>query len=119
MKSEFNSAVFGVEKDHGFDSVIHQIAQGVGSTDVYPTLEEKAAMLLYLVVKNHAFTDGNKRMQVKLVNELGYHRISNEALASLTPLVASSKPEERETVKQLIISVPPMSKIRGGIGQCH
>ncbi len=116
MKSEFESAVFGVEKDHGFDSAIHQIAQGVGDADLYPSLEEKAAMLLYLVVKNHAFADGNKRIAAAcfllflkandlLTNKLDYPIINNEALASLTLLVASSKPEEAETVKQLIMSV--------------
>lgn len=51
MRTEFKTSVFGVEKDHSFESAIHQIAQGYGEQDVYPTLEEKAAMLLYLVVK--------------------------------------------------------------------
>lgn len=54
MRKEFNSDVFGKEKDNGFDSSVNQIRQGFGEQDVYPSIEEKAAMLLYLVVKNHA-----------------------------------------------------------------
>lgn len=116
MKSEFNSAVFGLEKDQSFDSAIAQISKGFGENDFYSSLEEKAAMLLYLVVKNHAFTDGNKRIAAAcflmfldynnvLVNETGIHLISNEALASLTLFIAASKPEEMEVVKKLIISI--------------
>lgn len=116
MKFDFDSAVFGFEKDHGFVSAIHQIAQGFGEEDAYPTLEEKAAMLLYLVTKNHAFTDGNKRIAAAcfllfldknnlLHNNIGTEIISNEALASLTLFVAASKPDEMQTVKRLIISV--------------
>ncbi|MEY4259131.1 MAG: hypothetical protein RL656_104 [Bacteroidota bacterium] len=62
MRLEFNSDVFGREKDEGFDSAINQIMRGFGEQDVYPSIEEKAAMLLYLVIKNHAFVDGNKRI---------------------------------------------------------
>ncbi len=62
MHAEFNSDVFGKEKDGGFDSAVNQIRQGFGEQEVYPSIEEKAAMLLYLVVKNHAFVDGNKRI---------------------------------------------------------
>lgn len=116
MKAGFDTAVFAVEKDKGFDSAIAQIAQGFGGEDVYPTLEEKAAMLLYLITKNHAFADGNKRIAAAcfllfleqnglLTNAKGQQIISNEALASLTLFVAASKPEEMETVKRLIISV--------------
>jgi prophage maintenance system killer protein len=116
MKADFASGVFGLEKDQGFDSAIHQIAQSFGGQELYPTLEEKAAMLLYLITKNHAFADGNKRIaaacfllfleQNKLLNvSKGKPIISNEALASLTLFVAASKPDEMETVKKLIISV--------------
>jgi len=122
MKSEFNSAIFGLEKDQSFDSAIAQISKGFGENDFYSSLEEKAAMLLYLVVKNHAFTDGNKRIAAAcflmfldynniLVNEAGKHLISNEALASLTLFIASSKPEEMEVVKKLIISILNRNKI--------
>lgn len=116
MRKEFNSDVFGKEKDNGFDSSVNQIRQGFGDQDVYPSIEEKAAMLLYLVVKNHAFVDGNKRIAAAcfllflernglLYNNTGQTIISNEALASLTLFVAASKSEEMETVKKLLISV--------------
>lgn len=116
MRAEFNSDVFGKEKDGGFDSAVNTIKQGFGEQDVYPTLEEKASMLLYLVVKNHAFVDGNKRIAAAcfllflernslLYNSSGKTIISNEALASLTLFVASSKAEEMETVRKLLISV--------------
>jgi prophage maintenance system killer protein len=116
MRIEFNSDVFGKEKDGGFDSAVNQIMQGFGEQDAYPSIEEKAAMLLYLVVKNHAFVDGNKRIAAAcfllflernklLYSNTGQTIISNEALASLTLFVAASKADEMETVKKLLISV--------------
>ena len=62
MRAEFDSSIFGQERDDGFKSAIGQIRQSFDGRDLYPTFEEKAAMLLYLVVKNHAFVDGNKRI---------------------------------------------------------
>jgi hypothetical protein len=116
MRAEFNSDVFGKEKDGGFDSAVNQIRQGFGEQEVYPSIEEKAAMLLYLVVKNHAFVDGNKRIAAAcfllflernglLYANHGQPIISNEALASLTLFVAASKADEMETVRRLLISV--------------
>ena len=116
MRAEFNSDVFGKEKDGGFDSAVNQIKQGFGEQEAYPSIEEKAAMLLYLVVKNHAFVDGNKRIAAAcfllflernglLYTSSGHTIISNEALASLTLFVAASKADEMETVKKLLISV--------------
>jgi prophage maintenance system killer protein len=116
MRAEFNSDVFGKQKDSGFDSSVNQIRQGLGEQDLYPSIEEKASMLLYLVVKNHAFVDGNKRIAAAcfllfldrnglLYNNSGHTIISNEALASLTLFVAASKAEEMETVRRLLISV--------------
>jgi len=116
MKKEFESDVFALEKDHGFDSAIVQISKGLDDQDFYPTIEEKAAMLLYLVTKNHAFADGNKRIAAAcfllflernniLMNEQGIPIISNEALASLTLFVAVSNPDEIDTVRKLIISI--------------
>ena len=116
MQLEFNSDVFGREKDGGFDSAINQIMRGFGEQDVYPSIEEKAAMLLYLVIKNHAFVDGNKRIAAGcfllflerngiLYTNTGQTIISNEAFATLTLFVAASKAEEMETVKKLLISV--------------
>ncbi|MCF2498272.1 RhuM family protein [Dyadobacter chenhuakuii] len=116
MKGDFQSAIFGKEKDETFQSSIAQIGKGFGDFDFYPSIEEKAAVLLYLIIKNHSFIDGNKRIAAACfllfleVNELlttsdGKLLISNEALASLTLFAAASKPEEMETVKKLIISV--------------
>ncbi len=116
MRAAFNSDVFGKEKDGGFDSAVNQIRQGFGEQEVYPSIEEKAAMLLYLVVKNHAFVDGNKRIAAAcfllflernglLYANQGQPIISNEALASLTLFVAASKADEMETVRRLLVSV--------------
>jgi len=115
MKEQFDSDIFGKEKDKNFQSSVAQIAKGMDKEDFYPTLEEKAAMLLYLITKNHSFVDGNKRIAAACFllfleqNNLLYVAdrpiISNEALAALTLYIASSKPEEMETVKRLIISV--------------
>ncbi len=116
MKTEFDSDVFGLEKDQSFKSAIAQISKGFGVEDFYPSLEEKAATLLYLIVKNHAFTDGNKRiaaacflmflqMNQLLTNENGEVILSDEALAILTLFIASSRPEEMEIVKKLVISI--------------
>lgn len=116
MKIEFNSDLFGKEKDGGFESATNLIQQSISDKDIYPSIEEKAAMLLYLVVKNHAFIDGNKRIaaacfllflerNIILYNSSGKFIISNEALASLTLFVATSKADEMETVKKLLISV--------------
>jgi prophage maintenance system killer protein len=116
MHNEFNSKIFAKEKDGGFDSAINQIKQGWGQADFYPSVEEKAAMLLYLIVKNHAFVDGNKRIAAACFllfldkNKLLFNTekkplISNEALAGLTLFVAVSNPEEMITVKKLLMSV--------------
>ncbi|SEG18306.1 RhuM family protein [Algoriphagus boritolerans] len=116
MRSDFESGVFGREKDGSFESAIAQISKGFGEEDFYPTLEEKAATLLYLIVKNHGFVDGNKRIAAACFlfflqhNDIlhtsdGIPIISNDALASLTLFIASSKPEEMDTVKKLVISV--------------
>jgi prophage maintenance system killer protein len=116
MRDEFDSDVFGKEKDENFQSSVAQISKGMGDEDFYPTIEEKAAMLLYLITKNHSFVDGNKRIAAACFllflekNSLLYSEdnlliISNEALAALTLYIASSKPEEMQTVKRLIISV--------------
>lgn len=116
MREEFATDVFGKEKDGGFESALGQIQQSFNDDDLYPSIEEKAAMLLYLVVKNHAFVDGNKRIAAAcfllflrknnlLQTKQGLPIISQDALASLTLFVAASKPEEMQTVKRLLISV--------------
>jgi len=116
MKSDFLSDVFAKPKDDSFDSSIKQIEQSFNGKDLYGSIEEKAAMLLYLVVKNHSFVDGNKRIGAACFlyflerNNMLYTSeqkllITNEALAPLTLFVATSKTEEMEIVKQLIISI--------------
>ncbi len=116
MKMDFKSDIFGKEKDDGFKSAITVIQQQFDKKDIYLSIEEKASMLLYLIVKNHAFVDGNKRIAAAcfllflnrnklLYNEQGQTIISNEALASLTLFVAASKADEMKTVKQLLISI--------------
>ncbi len=116
MRADFNSNIFGQERGGGFKSAIDQIRQSFGKKELYPSFEEKAATLLYMIVKNHAFIDGNKRIAATCFllflernNRLNPDKeslaISNEALASLTLFVAVSKPDEMETVKNLIISI--------------
>ncbi|MEY3927676.1 MAG: hypothetical protein RJA97_683 [Bacteroidota bacterium] len=116
MRCGTESSLFGQEKDGGFVSAVHQIQQSFGGLELYPSLEEKAAMLLYLVVKNHAFVDGNKRIAAAcfllflkhnsiLYRTDGSPLLSNEALASLTLFAAVSKSEEFHVVKQLLMSI--------------
>lgn len=116
MRSAFSSAVFAKPKDHSFESSVAQIGQSFGGQELYPSLEEKAATLLYLIIKNHGFVDGNKRIGAAcflyfleknniLFNEHHQTIISNKALATLTLFVAASKAEEMETVRRLIISI--------------
>lgn len=115
MKSDFESDVFAVPKDDSFESSVNQIYQTFDGVELYPTLEEKAAMLLYLIVKNHSFTDGNKRIGASCFlyflnqNNILYKNdkpiLDNATLFALTLLIATSKPEEMETVKQIVLSV--------------
>ena len=115
MKSEFASDVFATPKDESFSSSVNQIYQTFGGKELYPTLEEKAITLLYLIVKNHSFADGNKRIGASCFlyflnrNNMLYKNntpiIDNSTLFALTLLIATSKPEEMETVKQVVLSV--------------
>lgn len=116
MKSDFESNVFALPKDESFDSSINQIYQTFGGEECYPTLEEKATMLLYLITKNHSFVDGNKRIAAScflyfldknnmLYNEAGTAIIDNGTLFALTVLIAESNPKEMETIKQIVVSV--------------
>lgn len=116
MRAEVEPTIFGQERENGFKSAIAQIRQSIGQNDIYPSFEEKAATLLYLIVKNHAFVDGNKRIAAAcfllfLQRNNRLHpagegtAISNEALASLTLFIAVSQSYEMETVKRLIISI--------------
>lgn len=115
MKSEFASDVFANPKDGSFASSVNQIYQTCDGKDCYPTLEEKAATLLYLITKNHSFSDGNKRIAASCFlyfldkNNMLYKNnlpiIDASALFALTLLIAESKPEEMDVMKQIVISV--------------
>ncbi|MDY6091423.1 MAG: Fic family protein [Bdellovibrionota bacterium] len=116
MKSNFDSDLFGKPKDESFSSSINQIYQSFGGQDLYPSIEEKAATLLYLITKNHSFLDGNKRIAASCFlyflnkNKLLYldnkkPLIDNATLCSLTLLIAESNPKDMNIIKQVIISV--------------
>lgn len=121
MYSEFDSGVFAMPKDDSFQSSINQIKQGYDQVEFYPSLEDKAANLLYLITKNHSFVDGNKRIAaacflyfLKKNNALykpdGNPIIDSATLAALTLFIATSKTEEADIVKQLTISILNRSK---------
>lgn len=116
MYSEFESDVFAKPKDESFQSSVNQIKQGFGDTEFYPTIEEKAANLLYFITKNHSFVDGNKRIAAAcflyfmeqnkaLQKPDGTPIIDNATLAALTLFIATSKTEEAKIVKQFTISI--------------
>jgi len=109
------SALFGREKDASFKSSLGAIYQTFDGKEVYPTIEEKAANLLYFVVKNHAFVDGNKRIGAaiflyfldkcrRLLTADGHKRIADHTLVALTLMIAESKPAERETLVNLVMT---------------
>lgn len=114
MRFSRDSDLFGVEKDDSFRSSIAAIYQGFGGQEMYPTIGEKAANLLYFVVKNHSFHDGNKRIAAALflcflnMNDSlwadGVKCISDGALVALTIMIAESKPGEKETMVALAMS---------------
>ena len=115
-KTHGNSELFGHEKDDSFKSSISTIYQTFDGVDLYPSIEEKAANLLYFIVKNHSFTDGNKRIAAFLFlyflerNNLlftknGEKRIADNALVALTLMIAVSKPEEKETITKVIVNL--------------
>ena len=111
-----NSELFGNEKDNSFKSSLSTIYQTFEGVDLYPSIEEKAANLLYFIVKNHSFTDGNKRIAAflflyflekngLLFTETGNKRIADNALVALTLMIAVSKPEEKETMIKVIVNL--------------
>ncbi|MEE0996747.1 MAG: virulence protein RhuM/Fic/DOC family protein [Paludibacteraceae bacterium] len=110
------SALFGNEKDDSFKSSIGQIYQTFGGEELYPSVEEKAAMLLYLVTKNHSFSDGNKRIAATLFlwflngNRILYHpdgskRIADSTLVALTLMIAESKTEEKDVMIKVVVNL--------------
>lgn len=115
-KAYGNSELFGREKDESFKSSIGTIYQTFDGKDLYPSVEEKAANLLYFVTKNHSFTDGNKRIAAFLFlyfldrngilyTETGRKRIADNALVALTLMIAVSKPEEKVTMISIIVNL--------------
>ena len=117
LKEKFGrSDLFGKEKDDSFKSSIGQIYQTFGSKELYPSVEEKAAMLLYLVTKNHSFSDGNKRIAATLFlwflnnNGILYNpdhtkRIADNTLVALTLMIAESRTEEKDVMVKVIVNL--------------
>jgi prophage maintenance system killer protein len=115
MKVEFDG-LFGIEKDQGFKSALGTIYQTFDGEELYPSVEEKAANLLYFVVKNHAFSDGNKRIAATLFIYFlgrngvlyrpdGSKRLADNALVALTLLIAESRPDEKETIVKVVVNL--------------
>ena len=112
LKNDFDSDIFALERNKGLESIINNIYQTFGGEDVYRSIEEKAANFLYMVVKNHVFIDGNKRIAATLfiyflfVYNILYVEekqiIDNNTLAALTILIAESNPKEKEIIIDLV-----------------
>ena len=117
LRQKFGGSVlFGNEKDESFKSSIGQIYQTFGGAELYPSVEEKAAMLLYLVTKNHSFSDGNKRIAATLFlwfmnnNAILYRpdgtkRIADNTLVALTLMIAESKTEEKDIMVKVVVNL--------------
>ena len=117
MKFKFkDSALVGQEKDKSFQGSIGAIYQTFDGKDVYPTIQEKSAHLLYFVTKNHSFIDGNKRIAAALficflqkcgilIGKDGSKRIDDNALVALTLMIAASKPSEKEIMIKVILNL--------------
>lgn len=117
LKEKFGgSKWFANEKDDSFKSSIGQTYQTFGGEELYPSVEEKAAMLLYLVVKNHSFSDGNKRIAAMLFlwflnnnrvlyAEDGHKRIADNTLVALTLMIAESRTEEKDVMVKVVVNL--------------
>ena len=117
LREKFGGSVlFGNEKDDSFKSSIGQIYQTFGGEELYPSVEEKAAMLLYLVTKNHSFSDGNKRIAATLFlwflnnnhilyREDGSKRIADNTLVALTLMIAESRTEEKDVMVKVVVNL--------------
>ena len=118
---------FANEKDESFKSSIGQIYQTFGGVDLYPSVEEKAAMLLHLVVKNHSFSDANKRFAAMLFpwfmgkNGILYSmderkRIADNTLVALTLMIAESRPEEKDVMFKVTVNLINLKSAASAIG---
>lgn len=117
LRDKFGASIlFGNEKDDSFKSSIGQIYQTFDGDELYPSVEEKAAMLLYLVTKNHSFSDGNKRIAATLFlwflnnnkilyNSDGSKRIADSTLVALTLMIAESKTEEKDVMVKVVVNL--------------
>ena len=117
LKEKFGESwLFGNEKDDSFKSSIGQIYQTFGGQELYPSVEEKAAMLLYLVTKNHSFSDGNKRIAATLFlwfmdrngilyTPEGNKRIADNTLVALTLMIAESRTEEKDVMVKVVVNL--------------
>ena len=114
LKFNEKSEIFGIERDRGLESIINNIYQSFNGQDVYSSIQEKTANFLYLIVKNHVFIDGNKRIAATLfiyflnfygiLYKNGKQVIDNNTLTALTLLIAESNPKEKDIIIDLVIN---------------
>ncbi len=116
MKTEFSSGLFGNEKDESFKGSLGAIYQTAFGEEVYPSIEEKGANLLYFIVKNHSFSDGNKRIAAAifiyfmnknriLYREDGSKRMADNTLVAITLMIAESRPQEKEIIVKVLVNL--------------
>ena len=112
---KFNSSVFGIEKEKGkLEGILAAIYQNVFGEELYPSIEEKAANLLYFIIKDHPFADGCKRIGASIFLEFlnknkhliidGKQIVSNSALVAITLMIAESRPEEKDVMVKLVMN---------------
>ena len=116
MKDEFATDLFGNEKDESFKGSLGAIYQTAFGEEVYPSIEEKGANLLYFIVKNHSFSDGNKRIAAAifiyfmnrngiLYREDGSKRIADNTLVAITLMIAESRPQEKDIIVKVLVNL--------------
>lgn len=116
MKNEFTSSLFGNEKDESFKGSLGAIYQTAFGEEVYPSIEEKGANLLYFIVKNHSFSDGNKRIAAAIFiyfmnrnnmiyKEDGTKRIADNTLVAITLMIAESRPQEKDIIVKVLVNL--------------
>ena len=114
LRFKEDSSLFAIERDRGLEAIIGNIYQSFDGQDIYRSIEEKGANFLYLIVKNHVFTDGNKRIAATLfiyflnyydiLYKNGEQTIDNNTLAALTLLIAESNPKEKDVIIDLVMN---------------